>query len=128
MVTEIIVSIDYSADMLLKRMMVIPLETSKKFQGKILRDHQLIFFVNRILMIRIWATVIQVLTRERWKCAFKYIVKTNQRHAIDKLREYRQRCVGIFIGTLKLLVTFFQYTFQQRFTPHRNHSTIPHCQ
>ena len=51
MVTE--VSIDYSADMLLERMMVFPLETSKKFQGKILRDHQLIFFVNRILMIRI---------------------------------------------------------------------------
>ena len=38
---------------------------------------------------------------------------------MEKLRKYRKRGVEIFIETLKLLVSNFQYTFQLRLTPVR---------
>ena len=56
--------------------------------------------------------------------AFNYIMKTNQRRAMEKLRGYQERGVEIFIETLRLLVAVLQYTFQLRLTQQRNQSAL----
>ena len=49
--TEIIISIEYSENMLLEKMIVTPLENHKKFRLKIFKRSNKIGFVKRILII-----------------------------------------------------------------------------
>ena len=92
-------------------MIVTPLETHEIFRGEIFKRSLMENkngFVIRILIIPIKATGIRILTRGRRKFAFNYIMKTNLRRAMEKLWEYRERGIGIFTETLKLLVAIFQ--------------------